>query len=203
MKKLLLAIGVFALTQTADAQVGVGITSPDASSILELSSTAKGFLPPRMTAAQRNAIATPANGLLVFQTDGAAGLYYNAGTPAAKDWRTVGTGVYTGITVYTPATGTNNYTIPLSAIGGVIIFDFNSNGSSMTLNATLPSPATAGNGTRIRFSYNRLGNTYHVNCTTPSGVIYPASGLVSATVTCYISSELVSDGTNWREVPAT
>ena len=41
----------------------------DASSILELESTTEGFLTPRMTIAQRDAIGTPATGLLVFATD--------------------------------------------------------------------------------------------------------------------------------------
>jgi hypothetical protein len=44
-------------------------------STLDLSSTTKGFLLPRMTSAQRTAIATPATGLMVYQTDGTEGLY--------------------------------------------------------------------------------------------------------------------------------
>ncbi len=40
-----------------------------------INSTSKGFLPPRMTATQRGAIATPATGLVVYQTDGVEGLY--------------------------------------------------------------------------------------------------------------------------------
>jgi hypothetical protein len=52
------------------AQVGISTTSitPDASSILELRSTSAGFLPPRMTTAQRDAITTPATGLVIFNT---------------------------------------------------------------------------------------------------------------------------------------
>lgn len=52
------------------AQVGISITSitPDPSSILELRSTGSGFLPPRMTTAQRDAISTPAPGLVVYNT---------------------------------------------------------------------------------------------------------------------------------------
>ena len=48
--------------------VGIGTTAPNASSILELQSTDKGFLLPRMTTAQRTAIASPAAGLIVFDT---------------------------------------------------------------------------------------------------------------------------------------
>src|SRR6195952_3392466 len=47
-----------------------------ASSVLDIKSTSKGFLAPRMTGAQRLAIASPAEGLWVYQTDGVKGFYY-------------------------------------------------------------------------------------------------------------------------------
>jgi hypothetical protein len=53
----------------------LGTTTNAASSILTMESTTQGFLPPRMTSAQRTAIASPAEGLLVIQTDGIQGLY--------------------------------------------------------------------------------------------------------------------------------
>ena len=53
-----------------DTVLSVGTTSPNASSILDLTSTTKGFLPPRMTGAQAEAIGTPAAGLMVYSTDG-------------------------------------------------------------------------------------------------------------------------------------
>ena len=56
----------------------LNITS--ASAILDIQSTTKGFLPPRMTAAQKNAIASPAAGLIIYQTDGTIGLYLYDGT---------------------------------------------------------------------------------------------------------------------------
>ena len=85
MKKLSLSIIIlFALSNVSNAQnifpstgaVGIGTTTPSASSLLEVKSTTKGILIPRMTATQRNAIATPATGLLVYQTDGTTGFYY-------------------------------------------------------------------------------------------------------------------------------
>jgi hypothetical protein len=48
------------------AQVGIGTNTPNTSSILELNSTAKGLLPPRMTMSQRNLIPSPVAGLLVW-----------------------------------------------------------------------------------------------------------------------------------------
>jgi hypothetical protein len=53
----------------AFAQVGVGTLEPDNSAILDLSSSTKGFLPPRMNDAARDALASPAAGLVIFNTD--------------------------------------------------------------------------------------------------------------------------------------
>lgn len=61
------------------AQVGIGTNSPDASSILHLSSTDKGFLPPVMTSSNRDAISTPANGLLIYNTTDGKLNFYNSG----------------------------------------------------------------------------------------------------------------------------
>ena len=63
------------LTLTLNAQVGIGTETPNTSSLLELSSTSKGLLVPRMTEAQKNAISSPAQGLLIYQTDGTIGFY--------------------------------------------------------------------------------------------------------------------------------
>jgi hypothetical protein len=58
------------------SQIGIGVAVPSNSSELEVSSTTKGILIPRMDTAQKNAIVSPANGLLIFQTDGVSGLYF-------------------------------------------------------------------------------------------------------------------------------
>jgi uncharacterized protein (TIGR02145 family) len=60
------------------AGLGVGTIAPDASSLLDVSSTSKGLLAPRMTVTQRNAIVNPANGLIIFNTtSGCPNYYYN------------------------------------------------------------------------------------------------------------------------------
>ncbi len=64
----------------AQSNVGIGNPTPDASSLLDLTSTTMGFLTPRMTQAQRNAITTPATGLLIYQTDNTPTFYYYTGT---------------------------------------------------------------------------------------------------------------------------
>ncbi|MPT34860.1 MAG: hypothetical protein E2604_07185, partial [Flavobacterium sp.] len=67
-RNLLFAVSILFATPIM-AQVGIGTTMPDASSLLDMTSTSKGLLTPRMTTAQRTAITSPANGLLVYDTD--------------------------------------------------------------------------------------------------------------------------------------
>jgi hypothetical protein len=50
-------------------------SAPHASAMLEIKSTNKGMLIPRMTMAQRSAISSPATGLLIYQTDNTQGFY--------------------------------------------------------------------------------------------------------------------------------
>lgn len=68
---------------TIQAQVGIGVTNPNSSSILEMKSDSKGFLLPRLTTAQRNII-TPTNnpalaGLMIYNTDLKCVEWYNGG----------------------------------------------------------------------------------------------------------------------------
>ncbi|WP_426484888.1 hypothetical protein [Flavobacterium sp. 2] len=67
----------FFLTLTINAQIGIGTVSPNATSILDITSTTQGLLAPRMTTAQRTAITTPAESLLVYDTTDKAFYYYN------------------------------------------------------------------------------------------------------------------------------
>jgi hypothetical protein len=57
------------LSYLGNAQVGIGTVTPNASSVLDISSTTQGMLTPRMTSAQRVAIVSPADGLLVYDSD--------------------------------------------------------------------------------------------------------------------------------------
>jgi len=59
------------------AQIGIGTTSPDASAVLDMTSTSQGVLIPRMTTTQREAIATPVIGLQVYDTDTMSVWSYN------------------------------------------------------------------------------------------------------------------------------
>jgi hypothetical protein len=91
MKKIftvLLMMSAFIISKNSTAQTntfpssgaaGIGTTSPNSSSLLEIKSTPKGLLIPRMTQTQRNAIASPAKGLLIYQNNATPGFYYYDG----------------------------------------------------------------------------------------------------------------------------
>ena len=66
------------------AQVGINTNTPDASSVLEIKSTTGGILIPRMTEAQRDAIALPASGLMIYQTNEVSGFYFYNGAGWTK-----------------------------------------------------------------------------------------------------------------------
>ncbi|WP_448528327.1 hypothetical protein [Raineya sp.] len=84
MKKLFITLVCSVAMATTAFSQGVGIGgTPAASAMLDVQSTTRGLLVPRMTLAQRGAIASPANGLLIYQTDGLVGFWYYDGT----NWR--------------------------------------------------------------------------------------------------------------------
>ncbi|OCB76906.1 hypothetical protein [Flavobacterium crassostreae] len=76
MKKITFLLLFF--LNVAFAQVGIGTVTPDPSAVLELSSTTQGLLTPRMTTTQRTAIASPANGLMVYDTTLKTFYYYDS-----------------------------------------------------------------------------------------------------------------------------
>jgi hypothetical protein len=86
MKNLLLLIFLL-IEMIAHAQVAINTDGslPDNSAMLDVKSTAKGMLVPRMTAAQRDAIVSPATGLLIFCTDNNQ-YFSNKGTPVSPNW---------------------------------------------------------------------------------------------------------------------
>jgi len=81
MKKNLFFIILFGASSSFFAQQNVSISDvpaiPNPTSVLDVSSTTKGMLMPRMTTAQRNGIVGPANGLLVYDTDVNCVMYYS------------------------------------------------------------------------------------------------------------------------------
>ena len=73
---LLVAESSFAQKSTSDENVGIGTRNPHQSAVLDINSSEKGLLIPRLSINQRNSIAGPAVGLMVFQTDEKSGFYF-------------------------------------------------------------------------------------------------------------------------------
>jgi hypothetical protein len=95
MKKIYLLVTIsFVLSLVSSSQnifpssgaAGIGTTSPHPSSLLDIKSTNKGLLIPRMTKAQRNAISSPATGLMIYQTDIDPTVYWYNGTQWISLW---------------------------------------------------------------------------------------------------------------------
>lgn len=116
MKRHFLFFVGFLFSIQVIAQTGIGTTTPHASAKLDVSATDKGFLPPRMSATQRGGISSPAAGLMVYQTDGTAGLYFYNGS----SWiyiinsSTNVLAVANGGTGVTSSTGTGNVVLSAS-----------------------------------------------------------------------------------------
>lgn len=119
-----LLILFFIITLNSFSQVGIGTTDPDLSSILEIESTTQGLLTPRMTTTQRIAITTPAEGLLVFDTDfntfyffdGISWVQLSAGGGSANDysgWADYVDGTYTSAAPF--SVNTTQVTLPNDA----------------------------------------------------------------------------------------
>lgn len=82
MKKLILIILLVGTTIYSQGQEAIGINNdnPHASAILDITSTERGVLIPRMTTGERDAISSPANGLLIYNTTTTSFWFYNGST---------------------------------------------------------------------------------------------------------------------------
>lgn len=94
--QILLVAIFFACLGTLQAQTGINTQTPDASAALEIKapSNDKGLLIPRLTTAQKAAVASPATGLIVYDTTQNC-VSQNAGTPATPNWICLGRDILT------------------------------------------------------------------------------------------------------------
>lgn len=84
-KSFFLMIYLATIITTLQAQVGINTATPNSSAALDIVSSDKGMLIPRMTSTQRTAISNPAEGLMVYDTTLKC-ISQNAGTPASPAW---------------------------------------------------------------------------------------------------------------------
>ena len=160
-------------------------SAADTSAMLDVSSTSKGMLAPRMTTAQRNAIALPATGLMIYQTDGTAGFYYYTGSA----WGVVG-----------------GSSLPTGIAGDVLYTD----GSNWVASGTGTSGQTlmlvSGVPTWVTFPFYYISATSSTNGTvSPAGIkiLSPgASQVYSITPSSgYVVGSLTVDGSSVSVVP--
>jgi len=174
MKKLLLILFCFeSLVVFAQPAVGIGTTSPNSSAMLDVTSTNKGVLFPRLTTAQRNAIGTPAKGLMVYDSTNAAFYFYNAGwheiSESNHDWLLSGSNVY--YNAGNVGIGTSAPTERLSITSGKIFLRDNRTDQNPHLIFDIPAVDFKEGGLQWKRSGDTLGAlNYIANPNTPNYV---------------------------------
>ena len=169
MKKHTLMLVLCATFFCAQSQVGIGTTTPDDSSILDIDSDSKGLLIPRLTTTQRNNIILPATGLLIFNST-TSKFEFNSGSAGTPIWSAINShatvsndpgnllssgtdsGAYIGTTTYVgkfiiSSTGTQTITglpfepssIKFLAYANVEIYDLNSDNGASNNDNTFQS----------------------------------------------------------------
>lgn len=144
--------------QPLGGNVGIGILSPASSAKLDVSSTTQGFLPPRMTSTQRDAIASPATGLVIFNTT-TNGLEFNS----SSGWVSLTTA--SGVFLPTVVIGTQQWMQKNLEVA----FYRNGDPIPQVTDATAWAALTTGawcyynNDPNTGFTYGKLYNWYAVN----------------------------------------
>ncbi len=167
---LLLFLSVF-ISTVASAQVGINTLSPDPSAALDVTSNTnnKGFLPPRMTTAERNAITTPAEGLIIYNTSTECLNFYDG-----KGWKaSCGTILYGIIGILNCGAATNNGTliagVEASGVSFTVPYDYGNNlphdGQIVTSTGVTGLTATLASGTLWEY-----GNLDYIITGIPSSI---------------------------------
>ena len=141
MKKILILLAIFTTVATMAQSVGINADGSvaNASAMLDVNSTTKGFLPPRMTYAQREAITSPAIGLMIYCTDCGNGepQYYSG-----AEWKNMIGGTATTVVAVAPTittTAVSSIGTTTASSGGVITAD---GGASVTQRGLVWSTST-------------------------------------------------------------
>ena len=205
MKKIIVLLAIFTTFATMAQSVGINAdgSAANPSAMLDVSSTTKGFLPPRMSEAQRATITSPAQGLMIYCTDcGSSGepQYYDGtqwknligGTATSAQSVTIGTQVWTtfnlDVTTYSDGTAIPQVTDPTAW-------------AALTTGAWCYYNNVSANGT----TYGKLYNWYAVagihdaDPNTPNKVLAPTGWHVPTdaewtTLTTFLGGESVAGG---------
>jgi len=164
VKLLLLSLQLATVATLSAQNIAINSTGnlPDTSAMLDVSSTIKGFLAPRMTTTERNAIILPATGLLLYNTS-TNSFNVNVGTAASPSWSTLSFG---GATYATGNNGT----------------DFNISNSESAYTFHIPDAAAGARGLVTTGTQTIAGAKTLTGATTVSGTL-TASNTVTLTST--------------------
>lgn len=153
---------------------------PEGSAMLDIKSTSKGLLIPRMTSAQKTAISSPVAGLMVYQTDATAGFYYWNGSA----WTQIGSGGGSG-TVTSVATGIGLTGGPITSTGTISLATSGVTAGSYTRASitvdTYGRITVAGNGAAIDLTADITGVLPVINGGTGSATASGARTNLGAT----------------------
>ena len=160
MLLLLVSSGVY-------GQRGIGTNNPDTSAILELNSTTKGFLPPRMSTTERDGISTPATGLVIYNTTVACVQFFNGAL-----W-------FDTCTQTTDGPPNNNLTVSNITYQGKSVIDnefgIGYNGEAVLAGSTISVKLTNNAGTEQGYGLSATD--------AGTGLIYAATGTITPNTT--------------------
>ena len=183
MKQFFTLLAVVLFTATTYAQVGINNENSDPLAALDITSTTKGLLMPRMTNAQRQAISNPAAGLQVFVTDfdGGSFMFYDGtkwGTLSFTEKRPDAPTIGTAVAVYAQATV--SFTAP-SSDGGSAITSYTATSSPDGITGTISQSGSGSitvtgltNGTAYTFTVTATNAIGTSTASAPSGSVTPA-----------------------------
>jgi len=175
-----MSCSLFLFALMSYSQVGIGTVTPDKSSMLDVSSTNKGFLYPRLTEVERDGIVNPAKGLTVYNLDEDC-LQINSGTSSSPDWSCVGS----SSVVSSTSSVLNN--CDANGFEGVYI-----NGTALTASSTFS----------VTITNNSFNSTDNISFTTGDLVLSGVSGL-SVSGVSPTSATIVSGGSQVVEYSLT
>ena len=192
MKQFFTLLAVVLFTATTYAQVGINNENSDPLAALDITSTTKGLLMPRMTNAQRQAISSPVAGLMVFVTDfdGGSFMFYDGtkwGTLSFTEKRPDAPTIGTAVAADTQATV--SFTAP-SSDGGSAITSYTATSSPGGITGTISQSGSGSitvtgltNGIAYTFTVTATNAIGTSTASAPSGSVTPFDADAQAYIT--------------------